>query len=404
MTRIRQFNTKLLILSLITLMVTGCGSATDDSGSQATNLPTASINSEKDKSNQISRNSLNASLEKGTPEWTLRKIASLRKQPLAAEDETLTPQKIQTRFFERNQQILQLASSVIAVTSKKSDQEQNFNAAVLALMEARFQLASTGDKNEIKALYDDAEALFTRAPASQAAMTGAFTLVRVTQTLARKNSSDSKLVSEYVQQVQNFAIRFKKEESRAAAALSFAGRFCEAQGDLKNAFTCYALIPQQFPDSPFAPRASATLRRLSLAGKKLALEGDTIDGAFLTMNDYKNKVVLIVFWESESEQFKEDIPALKNAYAQLHKKGFDFLGVCLDENELAVDQFLEATDFPGRQLFEADRELRGSSNPIARYYGIRKLPTYWLVDQTGQVVSIQVKPNDLLNQASLLLK
>ena len=62
------------------------------------------------------------------------------------------------------------------------------------------------------------------------------------------------------------------------------------------------------------------------------------------------------------------------------------LGICLDEDESAIDAYLEKTTLPFQHVFDPDN--RRWDNQIVKYYGVRGMPQYWIVNHRGTVVGM----------------
>ncbi len=71
--------------------------------------------------------------------------------------------------------------------------------------------------------------------------------------------------------------------------------------------------------------------------------------------------------------------------AQLHKKykgrGFEIIGVSLDQNRTAFDRYIKANDMVWPQHFDG----RGWNNEIAMKYKIRSIPATFLIDRKGKI-------------------
>lgn len=342
--------------------------------------------------------------ETGTPEWSLREIAILRGTPLVPESETdpVSEQELHDREVDRERKIVSLATSIIAETHSDKERERLFNAGVHALSESRLKLALKGDQDQIDAMYDDAASLFKRDHESVAAVTAAYSLIRLAEEYTQRIPSSESWRAEYVKQVRLFAKSFPNEESRAVVGLTSAGQLCEEHGQLQQAAACYNTIIQQYPHNAFAAQAQATLRRLNLVGKPLDLAGPTIEGGYVSMDELKDKVVLVVFWTANSEVFAEDWKTIDSVYRQYEQQGFEVVGVNLDRSEIEVDQFLEKHGVKGQHIFFLQEGKRGLSNPVARYYDVSAVPTYWLVNR-GTVASTTVQPVGLQPSVEQLL-
>lgn len=387
---------------LVSLLSAGCGQSERPSGdepstqnSPASTLPVASIGGPQAKAAADGP-------AKGTAEWLLRELIRLRTSPLTA---TKTPAEREQAQQMRNRKIVDMATEAVAKSHSDPKQKTVFNAAIHHLVEARLQLALGGDQQSIDLLYDDADSLYRREPESKAAAEAAYALARFAHTNAQRfGKREPRWIQEFAHQARYFARNFPKEESRAATLLYAAGWSCELNHLLDESIGCYTVIKEKFPKSAQAQQVTAVLRRLNLTGGSLQLAGPTIDGGFASIDQYQGKLVLIVFWSSDTARFVKQVPQLIAASKKYRKAGFEILGINLDEEEAAIDAFLEKHPLPGRQIFYPEPAKRRWDSPIVRYYGIRNIPAYWLVDRQGIVLDVFVNPADLDKRLPALLQ
>ncbi len=330
----------------------------------------------------------------GTAEWDLEQIAAVLadSQKQISEESDASEEVQLRRIRDNNQRIVSLASHAISLTHLRPEKEAIFNAAVYALMEARFQLALQGDEKALQELYNDAALLARQRPESIAAVTAAGTIVRLAETLARRTETDSPWLSEYVRQSKLFATNFPAEEPRAIVQLLGAAELCEERQLTLPAIECYSLISQAFPQTPFGPRIEAALRRMELTHRRVAIEGPTYDGQTVSLKEFEGQQVVVVFWSSRSHEFAAQIPALQEL---VENEGFAVLGVCLDSEAEAVSRYIAEHKLPGKHIFHQEPALRGANQPLAREYGIDKVPSYWFIDSKGVVQATQVSGNQL---------
>lgn len=321
--------------------------------------------------------------KEGTPRWYIQEILIIR---LKKYPETNDVDKLRALRRSRNLKIVELAEECIAKTHKDKDLEQVFNAAVHQLLEARVSLALQGKQQDIIDLYDVAHSLYKRDKKSKAAADAAYRVAAFANTNARRYPDPKNgWLKEFVRRARLFATDFPQDKTRAAQLLSIAGHSCEAHRQTKDAIACYEKLQSQFGDLPQGKRATAILRRLQLTGRPLQLAGPTIDGGFLDVKDDKGKVLLIVFWASDSEASRKAIAALQPLVRKYNPAGLKIIGVNLDREEPVVDSFLEKSKLRWPQVFYPDRAKRRWDNLIAKHYGVRELPTIWLVDRAGIV-------------------
>ncbi|MDZ4688143.1 MAG: redoxin domain-containing protein [Planctomycetaceae bacterium] len=164
----------------------------------------------------------------------------------------------------------------------------------------------------------------------------------------------------------------------------------EFGGKLKEATDWYKQLAQKKPGTPASEKAGGALRRLDMKGKPFALAGAGLTKPAVNTAAYRGKVLLVFYWATWCQPCKEDLPALRAMYQQYRSQGFEVVGVCLDipggtrqEQVAELSQFLTANKVPWEQIFEPG----GLDSPPAVQYGIISLPTMFLIDQRGQVVS-----------------
>jgi thiol-disulfide isomerase/thioredoxin len=144
-------------------------------------------------------------------------------------------------------------------------------------------------------------------------------------------------------------------------------------------------------------------RRLNLPGNSIEVVGTDLDGKPFDLTDLKGKVVLVDFWATWCGPCVAEMPNVMRLYKGYHEKGFEVIGISLDEEREKLDKFVAKRKLPWRNLFETDPKLQGWSNPVARKYGISGIPTAILVDQEGKVVSVLARGRNLAAMLEQLL-
>lgn len=375
------------------LVLTGCGgSSNGDKPSDSGSLPTVSIGGKKAAP---VADETEKEPEPGTPEWNLLEIQKIRIQP-TPDAANLSVENLSQIRRERNEKIIDLATAVIAGTHQDPKQEEALVAGVHQLMEARTQLALQGNAEDVETLYADCETLQKKFPKSKAAAEAAFSRVLFARTNATmRGLQEPRWLVEFARQARMFANTFPEEETRALIVLQAAARSCELHRNYEEAAGCYSAIEKKYPQHQHAAQATAALRRLSLKGQTLQLAGPTLDGGFSRIDDFAGKVVLVCYWDTESEEFLKAVPMIQSVAKKYGKQGFAVIGVNADEEEATVTQFLEEHPMPWPHIFHPDPLQRRWDNPVMKYYGVQDVPSLWLVNGDGVVVDTAVQPETL---------
>ena len=101
--------------------------------------------------------------------------------------------------------------------------------------------------------------------------------------------------------------------------------------------------------------------------------------------------VLVDFWAAWCGPCREEMPNVVEAYKKYHDKGFEVVGLSLDNEKEAWLKAIKDWDMPWIHL----SDLKGWETVASEVYGVRAIPDNLLVDPEGQVVARGLRGADL---------
>jgi thiol-disulfide isomerase/thioredoxin len=128
-------------------------------------------------------------------------------------------------------------------------------------------------------------------------------------------------------------------------------------------------------------QAADELKKLDAVGKPADIQFKAVDGRDVELAKLKGKVVLLDFWATWCPACIGELPHVKQTYDELHSKGFEVVGISLDEDKDALTRYVAQRKMDWPQYFDGLHW----QNKIARQFGIDALPAMWLVDKKGIV-------------------
>ena len=151
------------------------------------------------------------------------------------------------------------------------------------------------------------------------------------------------------------------------------------------------------------PMLEGLLRRLDLPGNEIEVAGTFLDGTKLDWASYRGKVVLVDFWATWCGPCRAEVPNVLENYLKYHDKGFEVIGISLDETREAAEQYVQQTNIPWPSIFSEEESDRGWQAPMAVKYGITGIPTAILVGKDGKVVNMNARGDVLGEELEKLL-
>lgn len=209
----------------------------------------------------------------------------------------------------------------------------------------------------------------------------------------------AKLQDEWKDKLKGFVEKYPTADDAADAMLQL-GMVSEFGGKDTEAINWYEMLATKHPKSPLADKARGSLVRLKSEGQLFQLSASMIkSGAPFNIANLRGKVVVVYYWASWNQQAAADFFKLSTVLKG-NAGNVEVVCVNLDNNIAEAQVFLQKTPGPEFQLADQHGGLDGK---LAKQYGINVLPTTFLLDKQGKVVSATVQMSSLDDEIKKLL-
>ncbi len=123
------------------------------------------------------------------------------------------------------------------------------------------------------------------------------------------------------------------------------------------------------------------LEKLKIGNPALPIDAVTTAGDRISLKSYKGKVLLVDFWASWCKPCRQEMPTVKSVYREYHEKGFEILGISLDQSEASFRSYVEDQGITWPQIFDG----KGWQSSVGQQYGINSIPATFLLDRNGTI-------------------
>ncbi len=312
----------------------------------------------------------------GTAARDLAKIHSLMGRPRTASREEFLK-----KLTESRRQVLTILAGMESSYPKAKELHQARLQGVMAAVQlGRLNQDAT---MEVKALKIAARLLASEAPGQVKLNADAYVVMLKLRPIKPPASQPaSQPAGAREKAVRDMVARYAKGEL-AVDALMIARSLAEMS---EMDALVEQLVNQIIKEHP-SHRAAVQLRQQRAqqkVGKPFTATLTTLDGKKLNLPaDLKGKVVVIDFWAVWCGPCVAEIPHMKELYAKYKDRGVEFVGISLDRDKAKLAAFVKQRQMGWVHTFSG----KGWDDPTVRAYGVRGIPSIWVVGKDGKVVS-----------------
>lgn len=173
--------------------------------------------------------------------------------------------------------------------------------------------------------------------------------------------------------------------------------YLEVFQDYGNALSALKQLKADFPATQDGQRADTLIAQLDMQMEAAKASDPLKPGAVfppfaeqdlqgkpLTLESFRGHFVLVDFWATWCAPCVKEFPDVLAAYQKYHSKGFDIIGISLDEDRAALDAFIKNNNVTWPQYFDGN----GWQSKLARQYGVVAIPTTYLLDRQGKILAV----------------
>jgi thiol-disulfide isomerase/thioredoxin len=299
---------------------------------------------------------------------------------------------------------VQAADKILAQV--KPGQKFHDEAATLKL-ESLMMLGRLGDEKAAAEMATYAQTLINSPSPELAKQAQRLVLVAEAQEMFSSGSVDGGPA--LVQKVATMLAADPNDQQTAGLAMQLAGAFEHVPGGEQLAALAYKSFGPLFAKSSneqvksMGESFAGTLRRLSLLGHPMEINGTLLSGKPFDQKALAGKVVLVDFWATWCGPCVAEIPNVLEQYEKYHDQGFEVVGVSLDEDREALEKFVAEQKIPWPILYEKP-EGEGWRHPLATFYGISGIPTVILIGRDGNVITLNARGEKLGEELAKIFK
>jgi peroxiredoxin len=121
-----------------------------------------------------------------------------------------------------------------------------------------------------------------------------------------------------------------------------------------------------------------------------------MNGKNISLSDFKGKIVFLNFWTTWCPTCRIEMPSMEKLNQKLKNTDFAMVTINLQESASQVKSFFEEFKLTFTALLDSTGEVSAS-------FGIRAIPTTYILDKTGRIIGLVSGPREWDSKTAIAL-
>ena len=128
----------------------------------------------------------------------------------------------------------------------------------------------------------------------------------------------------------------------------------------------------------------------------VAINLKDVDGKNVSISDFKGNIVFLNFWTTWCPTCRIEMPSMEKLHQKLKNYNFTMVTINLQESASQVKAFFKEFKLTFTALLDSTGEVGAS-------FGIRAIPTTYILDKTGRIIGLANGPREWDSKAAIAL-
>ena len=205
----------------------------------------------------------------------------------------------------------------------------------------------------------------------------------------------------------------EKTDDVAQVILMKAMLYSQVLDNDEKATELFNQLKKDFPDTNQAKSVDKMLENIKKQADSKKIQKTLVAGVVfpdfdekdmqgnpLSVAKFKGKIVLVDFWATWCGPCVGELPNVLKTYQKYHDKGFEIIGISLDQKKEDLEAFLKKKEMTWPQYFDG----KGWQSKLAGKYGVNSIPATYLIDKEGKIAAKNLRGEALETEVGKLLE